>query len=73
YPAEGVESRNKRSHHMCDLCDKVIIGDLEWMAHQKSKNHLYQVRKRRKVEQASDQDPNPTEHQNVSDRQVPVL
>uniref|UniRef100_A0A9J7Z9G5 tRNA dimethylallyltransferase n=1 Tax=Cyprinus carpio carpio TaxID=630221 RepID=A0A9J7Z9G5_CYPCA len=28
--AEGVEPRNKRSHHMCDLCDKVIIGDLEW-------------------------------------------
>uniref|UniRef100_A0A8C1JME1 tRNA dimethylallyltransferase n=1 Tax=Cyprinus carpio TaxID=7962 RepID=A0A8C1JME1_CYPCA len=71
--AEGVEPRNKRSHHMCDLCDKVIIGDLEWTAHQKSKNHLYQVRKRRKAEQASDQDPNPTEHQNVTDRQVPVL
>ncbi|RXN12523.1 tRNA mitochondrial-like isoform X1 [Labeo rohita] len=66
---EGVESRNKRSHHMCDLCDKVIIGDLEWTAHQKSKNHLYQVRKRRKSEQASDQDPSPAEHQNVSARQ----
>uniref|UniRef100_A0A8C2A1I6 tRNA isopentenyltransferase 1 n=1 Tax=Cyprinus carpio TaxID=7962 RepID=A0A8C2A1I6_CYPCA len=66
--AEGVEPRNKRSHHMCDLCDKVIIGDLEWTAHQKSKNHLYQVRKRRKAEQASDQDPNPTEHENVTDR-----
>ncbi|XP_048057246.1 tRNA dimethylallyltransferase isoform X2 [Megalobrama amblycephala] len=70
---EGVESRNKRSHHMCDLCEKVIIGDLEWTAHQKSKNHLYQVRKRRKAEQATDQVTNPTEHQNVSDRQVPVL
>uniref|UniRef100_A0A672M809 tRNA isopentenyltransferase 1 n=1 Tax=Sinocyclocheilus grahami TaxID=75366 RepID=A0A672M809_SINGR len=77
--AEGVESRNKRSHHMCDLCDKVIIGDLEWIGEffcsgqTNSKNHLYQVRKRRKAEQASDQNPNPTEHQNVSDRQVPVL
>ncbi|XP_051727440.1 tRNA dimethylallyltransferase isoform X3 [Ctenopharyngodon idella] len=70
---EGVESRNKRSHHMCDLCEKVIIGDLEWTAHQKSKNHLYQVRKRRKAEQATDQVTNPTEHQNVSDGQVPVL
>lgn len=95
---EGVESRNKRSHHMCDLCEKVIIGDLEWTgkfllwsnqcilkylttrikmlifdlswppAHQKSKNHLYQVRKRRKSEQTTDQVTNPTEHQNVSDR-----
>ncbi|XP_067282236.1 tRNA dimethylallyltransferase isoform X2 [Pseudorasbora parva] len=71
--AEGVESRNKRSHHMCELCEKLIIGDLEWTAHQKSKNHLYQVRKRRKAEQATDQDTNPTEHQNVIDRQVPVL
>lgn len=22
--------RNKRSRHTCDICDKVIIGDLEW-------------------------------------------
>ncbi|XP_026144933.1 tRNA dimethylallyltransferase isoform X3 [Carassius auratus] len=71
--ADGLDPRNKRSHHMCDHCDKVIIGDLEWTAHQKSKNHLYQVRKRRKAEQASDQGPNTTEHKNVSDRQVPVL
>ncbi|XP_016369208.1 tRNA dimethylallyltransferase isoform X3 [Sinocyclocheilus rhinocerous] len=68
--AEGVDSRNKRSHHMCDLCEKVIIGDLEWTAHQKSRNHLYQVRTKRKAEQASDQDPNPTKYPNVSDRQV---
>lgn len=59
--AEGVDSHNKRSHHMCDLCEKVIIGD--WTAHQKSRNHLYQVRTRRKAEQASDQDPNATKHQ----------
>ncbi|XP_051991291.1 tRNA dimethylallyltransferase isoform X1 [Xyrauchen texanus] len=73
--ALGVGPRNKRSHHMCELCDKVIIGDLEWTAHQKSKNHLYQVRKRRKAEQATDQsqDVNPSKHENVSDRQVPVL
>ncbi|XP_043073943.1 tRNA dimethylallyltransferase isoform X3 [Puntigrus tetrazona] len=71
--AEGEEPRNKRSHHVCDLCDKVVIGDLEWNAHQKSKNHLYQVRKRRKAEQTSDQDPKPTEHPKVSDGQVPAL
>uniref|UniRef100_A0A3Q2D679 tRNA isopentenyltransferase 1 n=2 Tax=Cyprinodon variegatus TaxID=28743 RepID=A0A3Q2D679_CYPVA len=40
--------RNKRSHHTCDLCDKIIIGDLEWTAHLKSKKHHYHVRKRRK-------------------------
>ncbi|XP_026156424.1 tRNA dimethylallyltransferase isoform X2 [Mastacembelus armatus] len=27
---QGKELRNKRSHHSCDICDKVIIGDLEW-------------------------------------------
>lgn len=26
---EAVQ-RNKRSRHMCEPCDKVIIGDLEW-------------------------------------------
>nr|XP_021323735.1 tRNA dimethylallyltransferase, mitochondrial isoform X1 [Danio rerio] len=71
--AEGVESRNKRSHHMCDLCEKVIIGDLEWTAHQKSKNHLYQVRKKRKSEQATDLDTKHAKHQNDCDKQVPAL
>lgn len=42
--------RNKRSRHTCDLCDKVIIGDLEWTAHLKSKKHHYHVRKKRKSE-----------------------
>lgn len=71
--AEGVESRNKRSHHMCDLCEKVIIGDLEWTAHQKSKNHLYQVRKKRKAEQATDLDTKHAKHQYDCDKQVPAL
>ncbi|ELV12388.1 tRNA dimethylallyltransferase, mitochondrial [Tupaia chinensis] len=25
-------TENKRSYHMCDLCDRVIIGDREWAA-----------------------------------------
>ncbi|XP_070466266.1 tRNA dimethylallyltransferase isoform X22 [Equus przewalskii] len=24
------ETENKRSYHMCDLCDRIIIGDREW-------------------------------------------
>uniref|UniRef100_A0A8C8IP97 U1-type domain-containing protein n=1 Tax=Oncorhynchus tshawytscha TaxID=74940 RepID=A0A8C8IP97_ONCTS len=56
---EGAGKRNKRSRHTCELCDKVIIGDLEWTAHLKSKKHHYHVRKRRKSEpepeRASDQ------------------
>ena len=28
---EGAEQRNKRSRNTCDMCDKVIIGDLEWI------------------------------------------
>ncbi|XP_068603439.1 tRNA dimethylallyltransferase [Brachionichthys hirsutus] len=45
---QGTEQRNKRSRHSCDLCDKVIIGDLEWAAHLKSRKHHYHVKKRRK-------------------------
>ncbi|XP_047238702.1 tRNA dimethylallyltransferase isoform X2 [Girardinichthys multiradiatus] len=47
-PIRVQGQRNKRSHHTCDLCDKIIIGDLEWAAHLKSKKHHYHVRKRRK-------------------------
>uniref|UniRef100_A0A3P9JLX8 tRNA dimethylallyltransferase n=1 Tax=Oryzias latipes TaxID=8090 RepID=A0A3P9JLX8_ORYLA len=50
------EQRNKRSFHTCELCDKVIIGDLEWTAHLKSRKHYYHVRKKRKLEEASSQD-----------------
>lgn len=53
---EGAELRNKRSRHTCDLCDKVIIGDLEWTAHLKSKKHHYHVKKKkRKLEESSSQ------------------
>ncbi|EHB13693.1 tRNA isopentenyltransferase, mitochondrial [Heterocephalus glaber] len=41
------EAENKRSYHMCDLCDRIIIGDREWAAHIKSKSHLHQLKKRR--------------------------
>ncbi|XP_028629670.1 tRNA dimethylallyltransferase isoform X2 [Grammomys surdaster] len=44
------ESENKRSYHMCDLCDRIIIGDREWAAHTKSKSHLNQLKKRRKLD-----------------------
>ncbi|XP_027254975.1 tRNA dimethylallyltransferase isoform X3 [Cricetulus griseus] len=44
------EAENKRSHHMCDLCDRIIIGDREWAAHIKSKSHLHQLKKRRKLD-----------------------
>ncbi|XP_054462205.1 tRNA dimethylallyltransferase [Anoplopoma fimbria] len=51
---EGEQQRNKRSRHTCDLCDKVIIGDLEWTAHLKSKKHHHHVRKKRKSDPACD-------------------
>lgn len=44
------ETENKRSYHMCDLCDRIIIGDREWAAHTKSKSHLHQLKKRRKLD-----------------------
>uniref|UniRef100_UPI0037E843A3 tRNA dimethylallyltransferase n=1 Tax=Semicossyphus pulcher TaxID=241346 RepID=UPI0037E843A3 len=52
---QEAEQRNKRSRHSCDLCDKVIIGDLEWTAHLKSKKHHYHVRKKRKSDPTCDQ------------------
>ncbi|XP_054393513.1 tRNA dimethylallyltransferase isoform X5 [Pongo abelii] len=44
------ETENKRSYHMCDLCDRIIIGDREWAAHIKSKSHLNQLKKRRRLD-----------------------
>uniref|UniRef100_A0A672GUJ6 tRNA dimethylallyltransferase n=1 Tax=Salarias fasciatus TaxID=181472 RepID=A0A672GUJ6_SALFA len=52
---QETQQRNKRSHNMCDLCDKVIIGDLEWRAHLNSKKHQYHVKKRRRSDSACDQ------------------
>ncbi|KAM9776695.1 tRNA dimethylallyltransferase isoform 3-T3 [Syngnathus typhle] len=64
---QGEEQSNKRSRHSCDLCDKVIIGDLEWAAHLKSKKHHFHVRKKLKSDaetkrsESSSQDAN-SEH-----------
>ncbi|XP_037005285.2 tRNA dimethylallyltransferase isoform X2 [Artibeus jamaicensis] len=44
------DTENKRSYHMCDLCDRIIIGDREWAAHIKSKSHLHQLKKRRRLD-----------------------
>ncbi|XP_036888418.1 tRNA dimethylallyltransferase isoform X3 [Sturnira hondurensis] len=44
------DTENKRSYHMCDLCDRIIIGDREWAAHVKSKSHLHQLKKRRRLD-----------------------
>ncbi|NXE73698.1 MOD5 dimethylallyltransferase, partial [Cochlearius cochlearius] len=57
-PAEPVKmeydvNENKRSHRVCELCDRVIIGDREWAAHTRSKSHLHHLKKRRKLEAAS--------------------
>lgn len=35
---------------MCDLCDRIIIGDREWAAHIKSKSHLHRLKKRRRLD-----------------------
>ncbi|XP_008934237.1 PREDICTED: tRNA dimethylallyltransferase, mitochondrial-like, partial [Merops nubicus] len=57
-PAEPLrmefdEKENKRSHHVCELCDRVILGDREWAAHTRSKSHLHHLKKRRKLQAAS--------------------
>ncbi|NWU82872.1 MOD5 dimethylallyltransferase, partial [Onychorhynchus coronatus] len=45
-------TENKRSHRVCELCDRLIIGDREWAAHTRSKSHLHHLKKRRKLEAA---------------------
>ncbi|XP_077599667.1 tRNA dimethylallyltransferase [Stigmatopora nigra] len=50
---QGADLKNKRSRHTCDMCDKVIIGDLEWAAHLKSKKHHFHVRKKLKSDTTS--------------------
>lgn len=54
-PAEPVKmehnvKENKRSHRVCELCDRLIIGDREWAAHTRSKSHLHHLKRRRKLE-----------------------
>uniref|UniRef100_A0A2K6T786 tRNA isopentenyltransferase 1 n=1 Tax=Saimiri boliviensis boliviensis TaxID=39432 RepID=A0A2K6T786_SAIBB len=44
------EAENKRSYHKCNICDRIIIGDREWAAHIKSKSHLNQLKKRRRLD-----------------------
>ncbi|KAF4800127.1 tRNA dimethylallyltransferase, mitochondrial [Turdus rufiventris] len=47
---EQDEKENKRSHRVCELCARIIIGDREWAAHTRSKSHLHHLKKRRKLE-----------------------
>ncbi|KAL2080751.1 hypothetical protein ACEWY4_024544 [Coilia grayii] len=50
---EGAEQKNKRSHHTCELCERIIIGDVEWRAHLKSKSHQHHARKKRSTKDAA--------------------
>ncbi|XP_048084974.1 tRNA dimethylallyltransferase isoform X2 [Alosa alosa] len=64
---EGSGQKNKRSHHTCELCKKIIIGDLEWSAHLKSKTHQHHVRKKRRTEATSDQQLHQHAHQSSTE------
>ncbi|XP_078536912.1 tRNA dimethylallyltransferase isoform X2 [Lissotriton helveticus] len=43
---DGETNENRRSHHKCELCNRIIIGDREWEAHIKSKSHRHHLKKR---------------------------
>ncbi|XP_078093832.1 tRNA dimethylallyltransferase isoform X2 [Mustelus asterias] len=47
---ESDQYEGKRSRQVCELCDKIILGDQEWKAHLKSKNHQYHLKRRKKAE-----------------------
>lgn len=68
---ESEINEDKRSHHMCELCNRVIIGDREWAAHTKSKSHLHHLKKRLKLHSklsAVESQVNVTETQGASER-----
>ncbi|XP_051892192.1 tRNA dimethylallyltransferase isoform X2 [Pristis pectinata] len=44
------QNDGKRNRRVCELCDKIILGDQEWKAHLKSKNHQYNLKRRRRAE-----------------------
>ncbi|KAM3934172.1 tRNA dimethylallyltransferase isoform 2-T2 [Leptodactylus fuscus] len=52
-PMEIASDNNegKRTSRLCDLCNRIIIGDREWAAHTKSKSHLRHMRKRKQEEE----------------------
>ncbi|XP_062889703.1 tRNA dimethylallyltransferase [Mobula hypostoma] len=44
------QNDGKRNRRVCELCDKIILGDQEWKAHLKSKNHQYHLKRKRRAE-----------------------
>ncbi|XP_032901388.1 tRNA dimethylallyltransferase isoform X1 [Amblyraja radiata] len=49
----------KRNRRVCELCDKIILGDQEWKAHLKSKNHQYHWKRRKRAEAQLSTDTSP--------------
>ncbi|XP_067862490.1 tRNA dimethylallyltransferase isoform X3 [Heptranchias perlo] len=47
---ESDPSEGKRNRRVCELCDKIILGDREWKAHLKSKNHQHHLKKSKRAE-----------------------
>ncbi|XP_070620961.1 tRNA dimethylallyltransferase isoform X2 [Erythrolamprus reginae] len=45
---EPGPARDKQSCRLCELCSRVIIGDIEWTAHLKSRSHLSLLKKSRR-------------------------
>ncbi|XP_067867201.1 tRNA dimethylallyltransferase isoform X2 [Heterodontus francisci] len=47
---EYDQNEGKRNRRRCELCDKIVLGDREWKAHLKSKNHQYHLKRRKRAE-----------------------
>ncbi|XP_060703114.1 tRNA dimethylallyltransferase isoform X2 [Hemiscyllium ocellatum] len=47
---EYDQNEEKRKRRVCELCDKIILGDREWKAHLKSKNHQYHLKRKKRTE-----------------------
>lgn len=62
---EEAGQKNKRTHHTCLPCGRIIIGDIEWNAHLKSKAHRHHLkRKTLEIDQQCDHNA-ATSHENT--------
>ncbi|GCC37251.1 tRNA dimethylallyltransferase isoform X2 [Chiloscyllium punctatum] len=62
---ECDQNEEKRNRRVCELCDKIILGDREWKAHLKSKNHQYHLKRKKRSEAQLNTQSTPDSSKNI--------
>ncbi|XP_041069156.1 tRNA dimethylallyltransferase isoform X2 [Carcharodon carcharias] len=62
---EYDQYEGKRNRRVCELCDKIILGDREWKAHLKSKNHQHHLKRKKKAEEYLNTQSTPGTSENI--------